>query len=343
MKTLVPSRTHSSPSRLAVVRRLLTSEPACGSVTAYAPSLTSSPAPKHSGTQRAICSGVPDAASPAAASPEPAIARAIPAQPQCSSSAEITPNIPSGSEPIRCRCSIPLRPCSRALRIASHGIDSSASCLAATGRITSVANLRHCAFSSRCSALSAKSIPTTSLPVLPRNRLTGQSTKSIPLVRARAQIVPRSLAAACSTAFATSSPTSATGSGAIGRSPAARSCWPRRSGSACTCSRAAVRATWPPRRRRWWFARWRFPSAARSSGFLPLRPRTRPGSRRRPRSPPRPLRRLPSSPPPAGSLGRRRSASSTTPIGRPGSRRRRWSPRRSARRCSSPRTASSGS
>ena len=34
MKTLVPLRTHSSPTRLAVVFRLLTSEPACGSVTA---------------------------------------------------------------------------------------------------------------------------------------------------------------------------------------------------------------------------------------------------------------------------------------------------------------------
>ena len=34
MKTLVPLRTHSSPSRSAVVFRLLTSEPACGSVTA---------------------------------------------------------------------------------------------------------------------------------------------------------------------------------------------------------------------------------------------------------------------------------------------------------------------
>ena len=34
MKTLVPLRTHSSPSRLAVVLRLFTSEPACGSVTA---------------------------------------------------------------------------------------------------------------------------------------------------------------------------------------------------------------------------------------------------------------------------------------------------------------------
>ena len=34
MKTLVPFSTHSSPSSLAVVFRLLTSEPACGSVTA---------------------------------------------------------------------------------------------------------------------------------------------------------------------------------------------------------------------------------------------------------------------------------------------------------------------
>ena len=34
MKTLVPLRTHSSPSRTAVVFRLLTSDPACGSVTA---------------------------------------------------------------------------------------------------------------------------------------------------------------------------------------------------------------------------------------------------------------------------------------------------------------------
>ena len=34
MKTLVPLRTHSSPSSFAVLFRLLTSEPACGSVTA---------------------------------------------------------------------------------------------------------------------------------------------------------------------------------------------------------------------------------------------------------------------------------------------------------------------
>ena len=87
MKTFVPFRTHSSPSRFAVVRRLLTSEPACGSVTAYAPSFRSSPMPRHSGTHWAICSGVPEEATPAAASPEPEIASAMPAQPQCISSA----------------------------------------------------------------------------------------------------------------------------------------------------------------------------------------------------------------------------------------------------------------
>ena len=40
----------------------------------------------------------------------------------------------------------------------SHGVDSSASCLAATGRITSAANLRHRALNSRCSSLYPKSI-----------------------------------------------------------------------------------------------------------------------------------------------------------------------------------------
>ena len=87
MKTLVPFRTHSSSSSSAVVRSDRTSEPALGSVTAYAPSLISSPSPKHSGTQRPICSGVPGSAMPAAASEPPEIARAIPAQPQWSSSA----------------------------------------------------------------------------------------------------------------------------------------------------------------------------------------------------------------------------------------------------------------
>ena len=87
MKTLVPFRIHSSPSSLAVVRSERTSEPAPASVTAYAPSLISSPRPKHSGTQRPICSGVPELAMPAAASELPEMARAMPAQPQWSSSA----------------------------------------------------------------------------------------------------------------------------------------------------------------------------------------------------------------------------------------------------------------
>jgi hypothetical protein len=43
--------------------------------------------PKHSGTHCAICSGVPELAMPAAASEPPWIASAMPAQPQCSSSA----------------------------------------------------------------------------------------------------------------------------------------------------------------------------------------------------------------------------------------------------------------
>jgi hypothetical protein len=43
--------------------------------------------PKHAGIHVAICSGVPEAAMPAAASDDAEIASAMPAQPQCSSSA----------------------------------------------------------------------------------------------------------------------------------------------------------------------------------------------------------------------------------------------------------------
>ena len=43
--------------------------------------------PKHSGTHWPICSGVPELAMPAAASEPAEIASAMPAQPQCSSSA----------------------------------------------------------------------------------------------------------------------------------------------------------------------------------------------------------------------------------------------------------------
>ena len=101
---------------------------------------------------------------PAAARPEPLIARAIPAQPQWNSSAEITCIWPSGSEALRWIASRPPKPCLRASLIASQGMLSSSSCLRATGRITSRANFRHRALNSSCSSLSAKSILFLSLP-----------------------------------------------------------------------------------------------------------------------------------------------------------------------------------
>src|SRR4051794_5630172 len=108
---------------------------------------------------------------PAAARPEPLIARAIPAQPQWNSSAEITCICPSGSEALRWIASRPPKPCRRASLIASQGMLSSSSCLRATGRITSRANWRQRALNSSCSSFSAKSM----LVPLCRARLTGQS------------------------------------------------------------------------------------------------------------------------------------------------------------------------
>ena len=105
---------------------------------------------------------------PAAARPEPWIARAIPAQPQWSSSAVITPNCPSGSAPIRCMCSRPCRPHLRASLITSQGVLSSSSCLRATGRMTSRANLRTWSLCSRCSSVRAKSISSCLLAMEPR-------------------------------------------------------------------------------------------------------------------------------------------------------------------------------
>src|SRR5690348_173527 len=108
---------------------------------------------------------------PAAARPEPLIARAIPAQPQWNSSAEITCIWPSGSEALRWIASRPPKPCLRASLIASQGVLSSSSCLRATGRITSRANLRQRALNSSCSSFSAKSMS----PSRAGSRLTGQS------------------------------------------------------------------------------------------------------------------------------------------------------------------------
>ena len=86
MKTFVPSSTQLSPSRRARVRRLETSEPACGSVTANAATAGSSAVPNILGAHSRSCSGVPPLASDASGSPVPKIERPIPAQPQKTSS-----------------------------------------------------------------------------------------------------------------------------------------------------------------------------------------------------------------------------------------------------------------
>ena len=95
---------------------------------------------------------------PAAARPEPEIASAMPAQPQWNSSAEITCIWPSGSAAERWMSSSPLQALLRASLMTSQGMLSSASCLAAAGRITSRAKFRQWSLNSSCSSLSAKSI-----------------------------------------------------------------------------------------------------------------------------------------------------------------------------------------
>ncbi len=60
MNTFVPSRTHSSPSRFAVVRSPLTSDPAFGSVTQSAPTFGSSGVPNICGAHVKSWSGVPE-------------------------------------------------------------------------------------------------------------------------------------------------------------------------------------------------------------------------------------------------------------------------------------------
>ena len=87
MKILVPLRTHSSPSRLAVVRseRDVGARARLGHRVGAELDLVAEAVALR--TQRPICSGVPDAAMPAAASDDALIASAMPAQPQCSSSA----------------------------------------------------------------------------------------------------------------------------------------------------------------------------------------------------------------------------------------------------------------
>jgi hypothetical protein len=74
-----------------------TSEPASGSETPKAASLTSSGVPKHWGIHSAICSGVPLEKMPATARVEPKMARAMPASPQLISSLTRHINSPVGS------------------------------------------------------------------------------------------------------------------------------------------------------------------------------------------------------------------------------------------------------
>ena len=100
MKTFWPFRTQSSPSRTARVRRLETSDPAPGSVTANAPTLGSAGVPNSSGVQRATCSGVPLAIRATSGSPLPKMAREMPAQPQQSSSTSSGWRMPVSSSPI---------------------------------------------------------------------------------------------------------------------------------------------------------------------------------------------------------------------------------------------------
>ena len=57
--TFWPFRTHSSPSRFAVVRRALTSEPASGSVTQNDATAGSSGVPNIFGAHSPNCIGVP--------------------------------------------------------------------------------------------------------------------------------------------------------------------------------------------------------------------------------------------------------------------------------------------
>src|SRR5919108_3545043 len=78
---------------------------------------------------------------------------------------------PSWSPPMRCRCSSPWRPHSRAALMASQGTPSSRSYLSAIGRMTSRANARQVRWNSSWSSLSLKS--TVEKP--PARKLTAQS------------------------------------------------------------------------------------------------------------------------------------------------------------------------
>ena len=99
IQVLTPLSTHSSvfSSYTAVVFIAETSEPAPGSDTASAPSLTSVSVPNIAGAHCTIWSRVPLATTPAAASVVPTIDRPMPASPQNSSSIVIGSDSPVSS------------------------------------------------------------------------------------------------------------------------------------------------------------------------------------------------------------------------------------------------------
>ena len=107
MKIFWPLMTQSPFLRTARVFIDETSEPASGSVTAKAPSAGFSTVPKQAGIQVAICSGVPCEKMAAIGRPVPWMARAMPAQPQVSSSATSAGMIPVVSAKVCCRKSTP--------------------------------------------------------------------------------------------------------------------------------------------------------------------------------------------------------------------------------------------
>ena len=102
IQILWPFSTQSSPSRVAVVCRFLTSLPPWGSEMHSAASFNSPGCPKHKGAHRSSWSGVAACAMADSASAGITIARPIPAQPQNSSSMNKGSDRPVGS-PIRSR------------------------------------------------------------------------------------------------------------------------------------------------------------------------------------------------------------------------------------------------
>src|SRR5687768_152110 len=110
----------------------------------------------------------------------------------------MTPKRPSGSLATFWMYSSPWRSHSRAALTTSHGTDCSRSYLAATGRMTSVENLRHFCWNSICSSVRRKSTGTPSL--------TDQSIVSRPAAKRSAKVSPvtrlPSLLLACCALFA---------------------------------------------------------------------------------------------------------------------------------------------